>query len=457
MKLKATLRIIVPAFALMFFSSGDNFLLAQARIVFGTVSDVYMVMSSNAVVGGNPIYLVIGDATAVNRGALPNTLTRTTKGAIISNGENNIIKWFISDKSGAYKIPWAYGTIASYAGNYIPFTLNIPIGKEGTDQHFLNFSTYQTATYNNLLYVPSGVANTWSSACACDASPYMVDRFWQLDNADYGVGTPDGDLTFYYVDQGAGTPEVLAAGSLLTAGTESNLQAESYNNSANKWVGSLFGTDDPVNDFVGSTGNISKPKLDRWWTLVEKNHPLPVEFLRESAECNGGAINIKWSTASEQNSDFFTVEKSADGTNFSEIAHVLAAGNSSSVKNYSAVDAEPFQGVSYYRIRETDFNSSSILSEVMTVNGCSNDDIFVYGSEGGISVNINALEEGKYNFELYDALGQKLMNDVKGVAAGENHLRLSVSNIASAMYVVKVFSASNSVTKKVFIRSAYTQ
>ena len=49
------------------------------------------------------------------------------------------------------------------------------------------------------------------------------------------------------------------------------------------------------------------------------------------------------------------------------------------------------------------------------------------------------------------------MNESKIVPAGSNHLKLFVADIASAMYVVKVYSGNNAVSKKVFIRSAFTQ
>ncbi len=71
-----------------------------------------------------------------------------------------------------------------------------------------------------------------------------------------------------------------------------------------------------------------------------------------------------------------------------------------------------------------------MTTDQIIVNGCTNDEIFIYGSEGGISVNIDAIMDGKYNFELYDVLGQRIMNETKTVASGSNHLKFSVANIA---------------------------
>lgn len=266
--MKTKLLQSLTAFILLL-TAGNNFAQTPARIVFGTTSDAYMVMSSNAVTGGNPIYLVIGDKTAQSPA---NTITRTTNGGIISNGENNIVKWYVGSGTGAYTVPWAYGTIASLASNYIPFTFNITSGGTANNSitdRFLNLSTYRT-TWDNSSMKPAGVLNCFSPSCNCDASKYMVDRFWQIDNSSYGVGggVPTGDLTFYYVDGGGVNPEVTTAGNIFL---ESDLQAESYNSNSNLWAGNTYGADNTVTNDVTGTGNIAAPFLYRWWTLVDKN------------------------------------------------------------------------------------------------------------------------------------------------------------------------------------------
>jgi hypothetical protein len=81
------------------------------------------------------------------------------------------------------------------------------------------------------------------------------------------------------------------------------------------------------------------------------------------------------------------------------------------------------------------------------------DDILIFGSDGGVSISINALEDGQYTIELYDVLGKRLTSELKNVAAGNNHFKLNPGNLASAIYIVKVYNQNNSITKKVFIRS----
>jgi hypothetical protein len=67
---------------------------------------------------------------------------------------------------------------------------------------------------------------------------------------------------------------------------------------------------------------------------------------------NNNKVDITWSTATETNNKYFTIERSANGTDFVAIGTVNGAGTSSSVNNYSFVDINPLTGVSYYRLTQ---------------------------------------------------------------------------------------------------------
>ena len=168
---------------------------------------------------------------------------------------------------------------------------------------------------------------------------------------------------------------------------------------------------------------------------------------------------MKWSTASEQNSDYFTVECSQDGINFETIATVSASGNSNTVKNYSAIITEPIFGTSLYRVRETDYDGKSITTDLITVGYCNNDEVFIYGNEGSIYVNITSTTNNQYAIELYNILGQKLDAQLRNVSIGENNFTILSNKLASGIYLVIVKNinnpelASGTTMKKVFISS----
>ncbi len=95
--------------------------------------------------------------------------------------------------------------------------------------------------------------------------------------------------------------------------------------------------------------------------------PLPVELVAFQAEPKNGAVQLRWTTASEHNNDHFTVERSEDGVDFAPIARLSGAGNSQVPTDYSYEDASPLDLLTYYRIRQTDFDGTTTFSRVVAV------------------------------------------------------------------------------------------
>ena len=69
-----------------------------------------------------------------------------------------------------------------------------------------------------------------------------------------------------------------------------------------------------------------------------------------------GVVKLKWSTASEQNNDYFTIEKSKDGLDYIIVTTLPGAGNSVYKIDYQAVDRDIEPGILYYRLKQTDIN-----------------------------------------------------------------------------------------------------
>jgi len=114
------------------------------------------------------------------------------------------------------------------------------------------------------------------------------------------------------------------------------------------------------------------------FTVGSVTGALPVELTNFTAAKNGNAVNLKWSTASEQNNAYFNVERSADGVSFSTIGKVNGAGNSSSTLNYSFTDNSPLAGKNFYRLRQVDFDGEFDLSAIVSVNMSVNSSISLY-------------------------------------------------------------------------------
>ena len=96
-------------------------------------------------------------------------------------------------------------------------------------------------------------------------------------------------------------------------------------------------------------------------TLDNATSPLPIELLSFNAVLENRIVKLTWKTASETNNDFFTLEKSKDGISWESFKTVDGAGSSSSILNYEDYDQNPYSGVSYYRLKQTDFNGAFYL------------------------------------------------------------------------------------------------
>ncbi len=142
------------------------------------------------------------------------------------------------------------------------------------------------------------------------------------------------------------------------------------------------------------------------------NNPLPIELLTFNAIPNGKKVDLKWSTASEKNNDYFTVEKSTDAQVFEFVAEIDGAGNSTDVIDYTTSDNQPYSGVSYYRLKQTDFNGEYSYSSIVAVNFSENESgVFVYPNpadlQNGFNIEFSSICES-CTLIVMDATGRKV-------------------------------------------------
>jgi hypothetical protein len=86
---------------------------------------------------------------------------------------------------------------------------------------------------------------------------------------------------------------------------------------------------------------------------------LPISLLSYTGKNTAHGNKLEWITASEINNSYFTIDRSTDGQNYTELKRVPSKainGNSSSVLNYSLTDADIKSGLYYYRLNQTDID-----------------------------------------------------------------------------------------------------
>ena len=96
---------------------------------------------------------------------------------------------------------------------------------------------------------------------------------------------------------------------------------------------------------------------------------LPVELLGfEAKKINRNDALLNWATASEKNNAYFTIERSEDAQNFSELQRVKGAGDSREQQNYTFTDFSLRPNIYYYRLKQTDYDGQFTYSDIVTVN-----------------------------------------------------------------------------------------
>ena len=120
-----------------------------------------------------------------------------------------------------------------------------------------------------------------------------------------------------------------------------------------------------------------------------------------------------WVTASEYNNSHFEIQNSSDGVNFITIAKINGAGNSNQLIYYSYVDSS--KSISYYRLKQIDFNGSFEYSKVIKISGQKNISInevsvFPNPSNGKIKIEIIIPDIQNIQVTLYDKQGKTILS-----------------------------------------------
>mgnify|MGYP000505594530 CR=1 FL=1 len=168
---------------------------------------------------------------------------------------------------------------------------------------------------------------------------------------------------------------------------------------------------------------------------------LPIELLSFQVYLDvNGSVKLQWITASEINNDYFNIERSRDGTNWDSFLIIDGAGNSSSTINYNSFDVKPYPGLSYYRLKQVDFDGSYSYSDVRSVNFDKNLVVSAYPNpaQSDVTILINSITGGIAEIIVYDLTGRNVYISNLEVVAGIHEYNLDFSKLPSGSYVLNI-------------------
>ncbi len=129
-------------------------------------------------------------------------------------------------------------------------------------------------------------------------------------------------------------------------------------------LGTITGNDDAT--YLQQDSNDLQEKYPQIYNLF--NTTLPIQLSYFTVKMQDRQAEITWATDMEENNDYFSIERSADGKTFEQAATVAGAGNSTSKLVYSYTDSKALPGTSYYRLKQTDYDGKFTYSRIESVS-----------------------------------------------------------------------------------------
>ncbi|HNR55646.1 MAG TPA: T9SS type A sorting domain-containing protein [Flavobacteriales bacterium] len=185
-------------------------------------------------------------------------------------------------------------------------------------------------------------------------------------------------------------------------------------------------------------------RVDHIRITVYHYSTLPVELLYFRAIPDGEEVRLDWATASEFDNDHFTIQRSRDGVDFQDLAHIPGAGYSQHTLFYDKQDPHPYAGLSYYRLIQTDTDGTFDISPVVAVRMDEHDWSFYPNPTEG---NLTIFDPQARNLAV--GVFDNSMRLVKSAALGSSDPTMLLTDLADGEYTILVRTGDHVHTSRI--------
>lgn len=423
---------------------------------FSTGAD-YIYIGSGAQVSGNGLPSTVRNLTLnngsgltlTNNVAVSNTLTLTSGKITTDSYEVNVTNTAVTSVAGYSSSNYIVGDLrrsVSASANY-----DFPIGTS-SNYELINVNLNSAAGFSNIL---GRFTNANPISASLPLSGLISNGINITNVLDYGYWTltPNNSMT-----GGSYSVTLNSKGQSNYASNSSNYCVLSRSSTSALWQ--LTGTQSS-SSVVNSVVTSSASALSSFGQFVHGygGGSLPVELLYFKAKFVKDHVNLSWSTATEINNDYFTIERSSDGIHYEEVLRKPGAGNSSVRLEYSAIDDAPLNGISYYRLKQTDHdgkferfppkaveNSAAAMAEENSVT------IKTIGPNpftGSFNINYSVEGQAEVEVQISNTSGQTVFKETVTADKGFNtYTYQDMLGLPPGIYIVNMISNGQSVSKK---------
>ncbi len=174
---------------------------------------------------------------------------------------------------------------------------------------------------------------------------------------------------------------------------------------------------------------------------------LPIELASFDAAEEDCSNVLNWTTASEENNDYFQIEKSTDGETFEIIATIDGAGTSNQLLHYTHTDLKA-SPTNYYRLKQVDFDGTTTTSETIILrSSCFSEGAAFTMTE----LYPNPVNAGPVNIKFYteieipeativitDVIGRTVHTETTNITLGQNTLSFDSDELSAGTFFVRI-------------------
>ena len=291
----------------------------------------------------------------------------------------------------------------------------------------------------------------WASASVSGFDHVSNVEYWKISSTD--------TITANFIAE-ASTDMHFNSGTAEEDKIPTNIQMAFYDN--NHWT-NVGGSASIGNNMLTITGAVIPASTTRgisgnYTTFGSKTAStvLPIELTSFTATCDGRSALVEWSTATERNNDYFSLERSDDAINFTEIARVAGAGNSIEPIDYSYTDYGIHGGDNYYRLVQVDYDGTRTVSEIVVANCIEPEvdgepEVLSYPNpfNGELTLVLDNFSNRAAIIEVYDMLGKLIYTEKASAPQNSYETILNLSNLPSGAYMVRVSTTDFVINKNV--------
>ncbi len=210
-----------------------------------------------------------------------------------------------------------------------------------------------------------------------------------------------------------------------------------------------FGNENVINTWWNGVEMVAKVPL-----VLTENSPaviytfLPIVINSWEVTNLEKTVMLEWATASEDNNDYFAIERSIDGCKWTTLGKVNGSGTTSITNYYSFEDTKPVSGIAYYRLKQVDFNGEYTYSSVKCVNRPNDKkDVYkVYTLKNENAFIVEGDEIAACPIEIYNAAGVKITT-VSFNTTSTSRVVINVADIPVGTYFIKSCNNTKAVVK----------